>query len=267
MLFNFVTMGIKKKNVLLVEDDLALGGSIYELLSLSDFNVSWLVDGIKALEYLKTNTPDIIISDLMMPNMNGEELYVKIKKNSKLRAIPFIVITANMDSELKFKQLENGVNDYLMKPFKSKELFLKVRNLLDLKTNIEKKFKPDPFSKVTIKLSENDFITNLNDFLLKNIKSKICIDELSNHLFISRSTLDKKIRKLANKNVTQYIREFKLEFAIRHIDQGERNIQFLVDETGFNSFSYFSTSFKMYKGLNTRDYIKSIQVGKEDLNS
>ena len=71
--------------------------------------------------------------------------------------------------------------------------------------------------------------------------------------------MDKKIRKLTNKNITQYIREFKLEYAIKLIDLGERNIQFLVDETGFNSFSYFSTSFKSYVGLTTRDYIKSIQ--------
>ena len=251
-------MGSQKKNVILIEDDLALGSSISELLSISDFNVNWVTDGIKALDYLKTNTPDIIISDLMMPNMNGEELYLNIKKNSKFSTIPFIMITANMDDKVKFKQLENGVNDYIMKPFKSKELILKVKNLLALKYNIEKKYKPDPFSKVTIKLSEKDFITSLNEYILKNLKSKIRIGELSDELFISKSTLDKKIRKLTRKNTSQYIREFKLQFAIRLIDLGERNVQHLVDETGFNSFSYFSTSFKSYMGISTRDYMKSV---------
>jgi YesN/AraC family two-component response regulator len=164
-----------------------------------------------------------------------------------------------MDDGVRFRQLENGVTDYVMKPFNSKELIFKIRNLLDLKKSIEKKFKPDPFSKVTIKLSEKDFLTSLNEFLLIDIKSNICIDELSNHLFISRSTLDKRMRKLTNKNITQYIREFKIEYAIKLIDLGERNIQFLVNATGFNSFSYFSRSFKSYVGLSTRDYIKSIQ--------
>ncbi len=251
-------MGSQKKNIVLIEDDLALGSSITELLSLSNFNVNWLLDGLKALEYLKSNTPDIIISDLMMPNMNGEELYINIKKNGKFSTIPFIIITANMDDEVKFKQLENGVNDYIMKPFKSKELILKVKNLLNFRNNIEKKFKPDPFSKVTIKLSEKDFITSINDYILKNMKAKIGIEELSNQLFISKSTLDKKIRKLTQKNSSQYIREFKLQYAIRLIDLGERNVQFLVNETGFNSFSYFSTSFKSYVGVSTRDYMKSI---------
>ncbi len=251
-------MRATKNKIVLIEDDLALGSSISELLQLSNFNVSWVVDGVQALDYLQNNTPDIIISDLMMPFMDGEELFVKIRQNRQFDTIPFIIITANMDDEVKFRQLENGVNDYIMKPFKTKELIFKIRNVLSLKKNIEKKFKPDPYSKVTIKLSEKDFITSLNEVLSKNIKSNIGIGELSNQLFISRSTLDKRIRKLTNKNVTQYIREFKLEYAIKLIDLGERNVQFLVNETGFNSFSYFSTSFKSYVGLSTRDYIKSL---------
>jgi DNA-binding response OmpR family regulator len=252
-------MKVKKSEILLIEDDLALGSSISEVLQLSDFKVHWLVNGVKALDFLQKHIPDIIISDLMMPFMDGEELFVNIRKNSKFNTIPFIIITANMDNGTKYKQLENGVNDYIMKPFKSKELILKIKNLLVLRNNIEKKYKPDPFSKVTIKLSEKDFLSSVNEFILNNLKSKIGIEELSSHLYISKSTLDKKIRKHTHKNITQYIREFKLEYALKLIDLGERNIQFLVDETGFNSFSYFSTSFKSYVGLTTRDYIKSIQ--------
>ncbi|TRX22803.1 response regulator transcription factor [Flavobacterium franklandianum] len=252
-------MKFKKSEILLIEDDLALGSSISEVLQLSDFKVNWFTNGLEALDYLQNYLPDIIISDLMMPHMDGGELFTKIRKNSKFNAIPFIIITANMDDGVKYKQLENGVNDYIMKPFKANELIFKIKNLLVLRNNIEKKYKPDPFSKVTIKLSKKDFLESVDDFILKNLKSKISIEEISIHLFISKSTLDKKIRKLTNKNITQYIREFKLEYAIKLIDLGERNIQFLVDETGFNSFSYFSTSFKSYVGLTTRDYIKSLQ--------
>jgi len=252
-------MKSQKSDVVLIEDDLALGSLIVELLCLSDFNVKWLEDGLKALDYLNENTPDIIISDLMMPVMSGDKLYENIKKDIKFSSIPFIMITANVDDEVKLKQLESGVNDYIMKPFKSKELILKIKNLLALRDNIERKFRPDPFSKITIRLSEKDFITSLNDFILRNLKLKIGIEELSSHLFISKSTLDKRIRKLTKKNTSQYIREFKLDYAMKLIDLGERNIQYLVDETGFNSFSYFSTSFKSYVGISTRDYIKITQ--------
>ena len=79
--------------------------------------------------------------------------------------------------------------------------------------------------------------------LLKSIKTNPDLDELSKSLFISKSTLDKRIRKLTNKNISQYIREFKIQYAMKLIHLGERNIQYLVDETGFASFSYFSTSF------------------------
>ena len=252
-------MKTRKSNIVLIEDDLALGSLIMELLLLNDFNVNWFVDGMKAIDHLKKNMPDIIISDMMMPIMNGEQLYMNIRKNIEFSTVPFVIITANMDDEVKYRQLENGVNDYIMKPFQTKELIFKIRNLLQFKKNIEKKIKPDPFSKVSIRLSGIDFLSSVNDILLKDMKSKIGVDELAKELFISRSSLDKRIRKLSNKNISQYIREFKLQYAIKLIDLGEKNVQFLVDETGFNSFSYFSTSFKSYVGLTTRDYIKSIK--------
>jgi DNA-binding response OmpR family regulator len=254
----------QKKRVVLIEDDLALGNSILEVLTCSNFDVNWFEDGLTALVYLNKNVPDIIVSDLKMPNMGGEELFLKIRKSIEFNTIPFIVITANKDNDVKFKQLENGVNDFIMKPFAAKELVYKIKNLMQLKKSIEKKFSPDPFSKITIQLSKKDFITSLNDILIKNIKYKIDTNQLTSALFISKSTLDKKIRKLTNKNITQYTREFKLDYAVKLIQLGERNIQYLVDETGFSSFSYFSTSFKAYLKVTPRDFIKLINYGKKD---
>ncbi len=252
-------MKLQKKKIVLIEDDVALGNSILEILMISDFDVTWFEDAKSALQFLYKNLPDIIISDLMMPDMNGGELFLTLRKNKKFDTIPFIIITANMDDEVKMRQLEEGVNDYIMKPFKVKELIFKINNVLELRENIEKNFGKDPFSKVTIKLSEKDFLTSLNELLLKDIKSKNNLDELAKNLYISKSTLDKRIRKLTNKNISQYIREFKIQYAMKLIDLGERNIQFLVDQTGFGSFSYFSTSFKLYLDMTPREYIKSIQ--------
>jgi DNA-binding response OmpR family regulator len=245
--------------IALIEDDLNLGASIVEILILNDFEVKWLKNGIEALDYLSNNIPDIIISDLAMPLMSGDELFLKIRKINKFNTIPFIIITANSNDGVRYNQLEKGVNDYIMKPFKVKELIFKINNILTLKKQIENKFSPDPFSKITIQLSEKDFVLSINAILSKNLKSKVSIIEIANSLHMSKSTLDKKIRKRANKNTSQYIREFKLDYAIKLINLGERNIQFLVDETGFSSFSYFSTSFKNYIGVSPSDYIKSLQ--------
>lgn len=250
-----ITPAIK---IVLIEDDLNLGSSILEFLVLAGFDVHWFKNGIEALDYLQNNIPDIIISDLMLPLMSGEELFLEIRKSNKFNTIPFIMITANANEEVRYKQLEIGVNDYIMKPFKVKEMIFKINNILALKKQIENKFTPDPFSKVTIKLSEKDFMLSLNSILAENIRSKIEIVEIANLLHVSKSTLDKKIRKRTNKNISQYIREFKLEYAIKLINLGERNIQFLADQTGFNSISYFSTSFKNYKTESPSDYIKSL---------
>ena len=104
-------MKIQKQKIVLIEDDVALGDSILELLLLSNFDVTWFQDSTAALQYLYQNIPDVIISDLMMPDMNGEELYLNIRKNRKFTTVPFIIITANMDDEVKLRQLEHGVND------------------------------------------------------------------------------------------------------------------------------------------------------------
>ncbi|MFT7334385.1 MAG: YesN/AraC family two-component response regulator [Porticoccaceae bacterium] len=250
-------MGKAKFKIVLIEDDVNLGASIEELLVLSDFEVSWFKNGVEGFDYLEDNIPDIIISDLMMPLMNGDELFLKIRKINRFNTIPFIIITANSNDEVRYKQLENGVNEFIMKPFKVNELIFKINNVLTFKKQIENKFSPDPFSKITIQLSEIDFILSVNSILSKNLNSKADIHEIANLLHISKSTLDKKIRKRTNKNISQYIREFKLDYAIKLINHGERNIQYLADETGFNSFSYFSTSFKNYMGLTPSDYIKS----------
>lgn len=244
--------------IVLIEDDPNLGASILELLTVSNFEVKWFSNGVEALDYLQTTIPDIIISDLMMPLMGGDELLLKIRSINKFNTTPFIIITANSNDEVRYKQLKNGVNDYIMKPFKVNELIFKINNVLTLRKQIEKKFTPDPFSKVTITLSEKDFLQSINAILVKNMKSNIDIIGIANLLHVSKSTLDKKIRKRTNKNISQYIREFKLDYALKLINLGERNIQFIADETGFNSFSYFSTSFKKYIGVSPSDYIKSL---------
>lgn len=247
-----------KIKILLIEDDIALGSLISELLSFNDFTVQWFKNGAEALVGIKKATPDVIISDYMMPEMNGEEFFLAIKKNSLYQSIPFIMVTANMEEGLKYRQLKNGVNDFIIKPFQVKELVYKIRNVINLKLSIENKMNPDPFSKVTIQLSEKNFLNSINSVLSVNLKKQIDIDDLCKKLFISRSTLDKKIRFQTNKNISKYIREFKLDYAVKLIDLGERNIQYIADETGFNSISYFSTSFKSYKEITPSQYIKNI---------
>lgn len=236
---------------------MVLGSSLVEILTFNNFAVQWFKDGTEAFRYLSKYTCDAIISDLMMPTMNGEDFFLKIHKDLKSNSTPFIVITAKMDNESKYRLLEQGANDYIMKPFKIAELIYKIRNILNFKLNVIRKWSPDPFSRVTINVSERDFITSVNEILMENLKSKINHTALAKTLFISKSTLDNRIRKHTSKNISQYIREFKLNHTLKLIHLGEKNIQSLVNESGFNSFSYFNSSFKSFVGMSARDYIKN----------
>lgn len=249
----------KKIKIFLIEDDSILGGLILELFSLNNFAVTWFKSGLGVIDSISKDMPDIIVSDYMMPNINGEELFLSIRKNSHLRSIPFIMITANVEEGLKYRQLKSGVNDFITKPFKVKELVYKINNMMDLKRNLINQSAKDPFSKVTITLSQKDFITSLNSILVASLKTQMDIDDLCRQLFLSRSTLDRKIRTHTGKNISKYIREFKLDYAIKLMDSGEKNMQFIADEIGFNSFSYFSTSFKSYKNMTPTQYIISIR--------
>jgi DNA-binding response OmpR family regulator len=255
-------MKIKYK-IVLVEDDLTLGHSIFTALTMCGFDVRWIQCGHEAMNYIKKNGCDFIICDLVMPKMNGDELLSILRKDKKYNCTPFIIITANVDTEVKYSLLESGVNDYITKPFNTKELIYKINNVLAFKQQIIKTEKPDPFSKVTIKLSETNFLTSLNEVLLKNLKTQINTEQLSKLLFKSKSTLDKQIRKHTKRNTSQYMREFKIEYAIKLINLGEKSVYFLLTETGFNSSSYFTTSFKNYTGMTPRSYIKYLDVKLE----
>ena len=252
-------MGVPKR-IVLVEDDRELANTIVEFLNYHKFEVKWLQNGREAMIYLKENSCDLIISDLMMPVLGGDELFMQMRKNLQSKAIPFIMITAQNNDVVKFQQLDNGVHGYITKPFLTKELLYKINTLLEFKEQILMQSRPDPFSKVTIKLTHKDFISSLNSILSENIKYKADQLALAYNLNMSKSTLDKKIRKLTTKNTSKYIREFKLDYAIKMLDMGERNIQFIADETGFQSISYFSSSFKNYLGKSPSKYIAQIEL-------
>ena len=249
-----------KYKIVLVEDDLTLGSSISAILTMNEFDVVWMKSGQEVLSFLKENNCDFIVCDLMMPSMNGDELLSIIRTDKRKSNIPFIIITANVDTAIKYSLLKRGVNDYMTKPFNTKELIYKIKNMLAFKGQIIQSTNADPFSKVTIRLSEKDFITSLNEVLSRNLKSDINTEQLSKLLFTSKSTLDKKIRRRTNKNTSQYMTEFKLEYAIKLINLGEKSICFLTIEAGFNSSSYFTTSFKDYTGMTPRNFIKHINA-------
>lgn len=243
-----------KVTLLLVEDDLSLGQTLSELLVVNGYFVEWCIDGVEASKYLKNNLPEIIVCDLMMPVMSGEELFLKIRNFRKFDQIPFIMITADVSFESKIKQLQNGVNDFINKPFKIQELVLKIQNFLDYKQKVINQSQ-SPVTNIKLKSRKSDFFEKINEIIIKNIKSDITIEQLAKEVYVSKSTLDKKIRKFKQVNISTYIREIRLNYAISLIEAGEINVDTLASESGFNSTSYFSVCFKNYTSLSPKKYI------------
>lgn len=247
-------MKASKLQILLVEDDISLGQTISELLQVNNYEVKWCKNGLEAFRYLENNTSDIIVCDLMMPVMSGDELFLKIRNFRKFDQVPFIIITADMTFENKIKQLENGVNDFINKPFKIQELVLKIQNFLDYKQKVINQSQ-NPVTNIKLKSRKSDFFEKINKIIIKNIKSDITIEQLAKEVYVSKSTLDKKIRKFKQVNISTYIREIRLNYAISLIEAGEINVDTLASESGFNSTSYFSVCFKNYTSLSPKKYI------------
>jgi DNA-binding response OmpR family regulator len=252
-----VNISIKTK-ILLVEDDVNIASTMIDYFHSLDFTIQWAPNGLVALKYLKRFVPDVIICDLMMPVMSGEVFFNELKKNHSLKSIPFLIISANSSNESKLKQLELGANDYIIKPFKFEELVFKIQNLLNYKNAILVDKKQANFNKLNLKV--RTFENELDEFLIQNISSNFDISTLAEYLNMSNSTLDKTIRKKFKVNVSSYIRQFRLEYAINLMNKGLDNIGQIAFQSGFNSASYFSTSFKNYKSKSPKEYIKEINL-------
>lgn len=244
------------RKILLVEDDLSLGQTILDLLEINLFKVKWCKTGYEALHFLERSTPDAIVCDLMMPSMNGEELFFETRKISRLDKIPFIVITADITFDMKIRQLEHGVNDYLTKPFKIQELILKLKNIIKFASKLTV-INNQKIETTVPKLKKKNFLEILNSIIEKNMHLPLDVDVLAAKLYVSKSTLYKKIKKLTNCNTTQYVREYKIQYAIQLIEEGETNVQTLADNTGFGSLSYFSVCFKRYTKVSPKKYIQT----------
>ncbi|MCR9183597.1 MAG: response regulator [Flavobacteriaceae bacterium] len=247
-----------KIKILLVEDDENIAHTLIDYFQTLDFLIHWSSNGVAGLKSIKTFVPDVIVCDLMMPVMNGEEFYKTLKKNDSFNSIPFLIISADSSIDSKLKQLRLGANDYIIKPFKFEELVYKIKNLLDYKDTILLDKKQIKFNKLNLNLKT--FENHLDEFLLENIMSNFDISLLAEHLNMSNSTLDKTIRKKFRVNISTYVRQFRLEYAISLMNKGFESITEIAFQSGFSSASYFSTSFKKYKSKTPKEYIKTIKV-------
>lgn len=256
--------GLEKKEsgiVLVVEDHFDLRNFICEQIE-DDYTVIEAEHGKKGLLLAEELLPDLIISDVMMPEMDGFELCKEIKSNFKTNHIPVILLTAKAALENKLEGLETGADDYLIKPFNTEELKARVRNLIHLRRQMREKFRSEMILKpadVIVPSNQRIFIEKLTSIIEKNIEDdNFSVEILSKEIGMSRSQLHRKVKALTNQPPNEFIRNFRLKRASDLIRQNAGNIAEISYKVGFGSQAYFTKLFQEMYGVTPTEFRKQL---------
>jgi len=245
----------RRATVLVVEDDTDLRSYLVKIL-VDKYSVFEAINGQDGFDKALRYTPDIIISDVMMPQVDGIALIKMVRGDYRTSHIPIIVLTAKADENQEITALEAGAEDFIAKPFSSKSLLLKINNYLRNKTN--QKSVEEGGYEFKLKEQEAQFLKKFNAIILENLENPLfSIDFLCDTMAISRMQLHRKIVALLGKSTSEYIREVKLDEAKKYFEKGERDIESVMLRIGVNSSFHFNKNFKARFGLTIQDFIKS----------
>lgn len=262
-------------NILLADDNTSLTDFLQDELKDMFKSVYIASDGKEALSVLSKEKIDIIVSDIMMPNINGFELCKKIKENTDISHIPIILLTAQCDESSKIYGNKLGADAYLDKPFEVEQLIQVVYNLLYSREQIKAHYRcigtlPQPFE-TTFSPGDELFMNKLNRTIELHINNaELDIPMLCKEIGISRASLYNKLKEITGMGANEYINKYRLEEAIKLIKTTEFSFTEIADKTGFSTARYFSTLFKQYTGktptLFKAEYLSGIRTtsGKDN---
>jgi signal transduction histidine kinase/DNA-binding response OmpR family regulator len=256
--------------ILVVEDNVDLRNYLVEQLE-DAYTVVEAENGEKGLQIADEIIPDLIISDIMMPVMDGYELCKRVRKNFKTSHIPIIMLTAKAGRDDKIEGLETGADDYLLKPFDRKELLVRVKNLISIRDRMKEKCRTEMLfrpKEITVPSTEKVFIEKLTGIIDQNMSSeKFGVDELSSRMGLSRSQLHRKLKAITDQSTTEFIRNFRLQRAADLIRQDSGNMAEIAYTVGFSSQAYFTKSFTDFYGISPGEFRRKNMQDNADLES
>ena len=236
-----------KQTVLLVEDNDDFRFYLKDNLK-GMFNIIEATNGREGWQKALALHPDIMVSDISMPEMNGKDLCRKIKSDSRTSHIPVILLTALIGEEEELKSLEIGANDYMTKPFNFEILVSKIKNLLRLQATFKKTYSRQfdfQSNETAIESNDEKFIKDIVKHINENMLNPLLsVNELSKHMGMNRNTLYKKLLTITGKTPVEYIRSLRLKKAAHLLEHSQMNIAEVSYEVGFNAPQYFAKSFK-----------------------
>lgn len=247
-----------RKKVLIVEDEKEIHQFLHDLLA-EKYKIIVAYNGVEALEILENEIPDLVISDVMMPLMDGVELCKKIKTDIKTCHIPFIMLTAKDSVIHRIEGLESGANSYIPKPFYPDHLLVRIQKLLEEKELILKHFSQDTLienlTTLPINNDEKDFIKKVIELIRDNIDNENLQSLfIEKELGISNSQLYRKIKQIFNFTPSDLIRTIRLKHAAELLRKNVLTVSEVCYQSGFNNRSYFYREFKKVYNITPKNY-------------
>jgi len=246
--------------ILIVEDNVDMSDFIAGSLTIG-FKILKAYDGTEGLKLAKEHLPDIIISDIMMPKMDGLELCERLKSDNLTSHIPVILLTAKSEDEYQLKGLKLGADDYITKPFNPNILEQKINNILEIRKKLAEKFSNDMDiipSNISISEIDGDFMEKIVKYIEDNIDDpELNGDKLSYEMNMSKGNLYKKLKALTGMTVNIFIRTIRLKIAAKLLKSGNYNISEVAYSVGFNNPKYFSTCFSELFEVSPKEYMNN----------
>lgn len=249
-----------KPTILIVEDNDELRNFMKDCL-IENYHIIEAENGIDALQQIETNTVDIIISDILMPKMNGLELCNELKSNPAYSHLPFILLSAKTDTGTKIEGLKKGADVYIEKPFSIEQLKAQIISIIENRMNLRKNFVKSPlqyFKRGSDNNESVDFINRLNEFIIENMSDEnLSIDSMSVEFAISRTNFQKKIKSITGVTPNEYIKLVRLNKSAELLATGKYRVNEVCVMVGFNTPSYFSKCFFEHFGKLPKDFVQN----------
>ena len=227
-----------KIKILVIEDDLGSRESLADMLEILDYDVAMCIDGLEGVRYLENNVCDLIISDIMMPKMNGFEFVLHVRKQMKNLTVPILMLSAHTLLKAKLQILENGGNDFLDKPFRTRDLVVKITSILKASAYTNH-FDEDTIfiKKVKLIFEQNRFFSSKNTDI-SNVFSEAM--DMSPKAFIDQ------LEEISGLPFNEFILRFKLEQAKIMIETGYGNLAEISDKCGFEVLDEFREEYQKH---------------------
>lgn len=251
-----------KAEIVIVEDEEDIQDYLKAQLS-SDFKIRTYPNGKVALNEILKNKPDLIISDIMMPEMDGTTLCAKLKSNINTNDVPIILLTAKSREEDQLEGLQTGADAYILKPFNMDILRRTIINLLTMRRTLKNKFTGNESQKEKveqrkIQTPDDALMQRVMEVINENIgDSDLSVDMIAQKVGISRVHLHRKMKELTNQTPHSFIRNIRLQQAAKLLKDGKQSITDVMYACGFSNSASFSTMFKNLYGCSPREYMQN----------